>query len=107
MGAAAALAGAAGWTWLRFAGTEGGLAWPLRRVLEFDERLSRGLFGADRLAPEFPASAAEAPRPNGSHGLAANVDAARWRLSVPGLRLTIDEIKALPRTAMTTAARTD
>jgi DMSO/TMAO reductase YedYZ molybdopterin-dependent catalytic subunit len=71
-------------------------------VLEFDEQLSRGLYRADRLAPEFPASAVEEPRPNGGYGLSADFDAARWRLNVPGLRLTLDEVKSLPRAAMTT-----
>src|SRR5271155_5370439 len=42
-GGVAALAGVGGWRWLVTRSDEGGLPWPLRRVLEFDERLARGL----------------------------------------------------------------
>ncbi len=71
LGGVAALAGVGGWQWLVTRSDEGGLPWPLRRVLEFDERLARGLFRPSRLSPQFPRSAARMPRVNGSIGVAS------------------------------------
>ena len=49
-GGAAALAGIAGWRWLVSRDEDGGQIWPLRRVLEFDERLAGTLDSmADRM----------------------------------------------------------
>ena len=76
LGGVAALAGVGGWRWLVTRSEEGGLPWPLRRVLEFNERLARGLFRPSRLSPEFPRSAARMPRVNGSIGLDPNLDPA-------------------------------
>jgi DMSO/TMAO reductase YedYZ molybdopterin-dependent catalytic subunit len=111
-GGAAALAGVAGWRWLVTRGEEGGVPWPLRRALEFDERLGRAAFRPSRLSPEFPASAAREPRVNGDLGLESPLDPAAWRLRVVGpagdraaRSLTLGEIRALPRVEMTTELR--
>jgi hypothetical protein len=111
-GGAAAVAGLAGWRWLVTRGEDGGLPWPLRRVLELDERVARGLFRASRLSPEFPRTAARMPRVNGSIGLESDLDPAAWRLRVVGpagegsaRTFTLDEIRALPRVEMTTELR--
>jgi DMSO/TMAO reductase YedYZ molybdopterin-dependent catalytic subunit len=108
----AVLAGFAGWRWLVTRGEEDGLPWPLRRVLEFNERVARGLFRATRRSPEFPRSAARMPRVNGSIGLESGLDLAAWRLEVIGAAgeqsrrwLSLGEIKALPRVEMTTELR--
>ena len=50
-GAVAALAGAAGWGWLRSRPEEGGLAWPLRMALDLNERIAGSYFDGRRLAP--------------------------------------------------------
>jgi DMSO/TMAO reductase YedYZ molybdopterin-dependent catalytic subunit len=112
LGGAAALAGVVGWRWLVTQGEEGGLSWPLRRVLEFDERLARGLFRLSSRSPQFPRSAARMPRVNGSIGLDANLDVARWKLLVIGSAgehspksFTLDQIRAFPRVEMTTELR--
>jgi DMSO/TMAO reductase YedYZ molybdopterin-dependent catalytic subunit len=112
LGGAAALAGVVGWRWLVTRGEEEGLSWPLRRVLEFDERLARGLFRPSSLSPQFPLSAARLPRVNGSIGLDANLDPTRWRLQVMGSAgehspqsFTLDQIRAFPRVEMTTELR--
>jgi DMSO/TMAO reductase YedYZ molybdopterin-dependent catalytic subunit len=112
VGGAAALAGVGSWRWLVTRGDEGELPWPLRRALEFDERLARGLFRPSRLSPQFPRFAARIPRVNGSIGLDANLDLAEWRLQVIGSAgersrrsFTLDDIKAFPRTEMTTELR--
>ena len=112
LGGAAALAGVVGWRWLVTRGEEGGLSWPLRRVLEFDERVARGLFRPSSLSPQFPRSAARMPRVNGMIGLDADLDPARWRLQVIGSAgehspqsFTLDQIRAFPRVEMTTELR--
>jgi hypothetical protein len=43
-GGIAAVLGMGGWAWLRSRATESGVPWPLRRVLEFNERVARALF---------------------------------------------------------------
>ena len=108
-GGAAALAGWAGWHWLTSRSEVDGLPWPLRRVLEFDERVARAAFRADRLAPSFSRTRARMPRVNGSIGLDTEIDPQSWRLRVVGpageraaRSLTLAEIRALPRVEMTT-----
>src|SRR5262249_45076994 len=60
-GALAVGAGWAGLRWLDTRPTEDELVWPLRRVLQFNERLFHGMFRSTALAPEFPLSAAREP----------------------------------------------
>jgi hypothetical protein len=112
LGGLAALAGFGGWRWLFTRSEEGGLPWPIRRVLELDERVARGAFRASRLSPEFARSAARMPRVNGMIGLGWGPDTAAWRLRVVGSAgehasqsFTLDDIKALPRFEMTTELR--
>jgi hypothetical protein len=44
LGGVTVLAGFLGWRWLVTRSEKDGLPWPLRRALELDERLARGLF---------------------------------------------------------------
>jgi DMSO/TMAO reductase YedYZ molybdopterin-dependent catalytic subunit len=101
----AALAGAAGWGWLRSRPEEGGLAWPLRKALEFNEKVAGGYFDGRRLAPTFAKAAVEPLRVNGHVGLAGGFDGRGWKLKVrgasnsqPSLTFTLDDIRQLPRT---------
>jgi DMSO/TMAO reductase YedYZ molybdopterin-dependent catalytic subunit len=112
IGGVAALAGFSGWRWLVTRTEEDGLPWPLRRTLEFNERLARGTFRASLRSPEFPRSVARMPRVNGSIGLDSALDQSTWRLQVVGAAgeerqrsFTLDAIKALPRVEMTTELR--
>jgi DMSO/TMAO reductase YedYZ molybdopterin-dependent catalytic subunit len=107
VGAGAGLAGLAGFGWLWASGEEGGLSWPLRRVLEFNEWLSRSALGTGRLAPEFPRDQAQEPRVNGTLGLGGRFDPATWKLQAVGpagrqVRLTLADVQALPRVEMVT-----
>ena len=105
IGGVTALAGVFGWRWLSDE-TKQAL---LRRTFEFNERVSQ-LFGHTRLAPEFSPDRVTIPaRYNGGEGLYSELDPANWRLNVGGIAgrredlvLTIDDIKRLPRTEMTT-----
>lgn len=101
MGAAAA-AGYGGWHWLRTRPDEGGLEWPFRRMLEFNERVARAGYDHQHLVPVFPASRIEETRANGDIGLGGDFDPATWRLTVQGLarperHVTLDEIRSLPK----------
>jgi DMSO/TMAO reductase YedYZ molybdopterin-dependent catalytic subunit len=126
LGAAGAMAGLAGWIWLRTAGREGGLPWPLRRTLELNERLAEACFSSARLAPTFPREQAREPRFNGMIGLMKKFDVLaggdelpenfrlrdaepHWSLHVENLSaapsaftLSLADIKGLPRTEMVT-----
>lgn len=114
LGGAAILGGAAGVRWLASRGQEDGLPWPLRRVLEWNERVASAAFRSSRLSPEFPRARAREPRVNGSIGLDRDLDASAWRLNVvgpeggggrPGRSFSLAELKALPRAEMTTELR--
>lgn len=101
-GGAAALAGLGVYEWIRTRPADQGLAWPLRKSLEFNEQLSRGTFRRAALAPEF-ARPGEAPRVNGTVGIDDDdFDAAGWRLELDGRTLTLADIRALPRTGFVT-----
>jgi hypothetical protein len=109
---AAVVGGVLSWRWVVTRDNEGGLPWPLRRVLEWNERVSRGVFRPAGLSPQFPRSMARAPRVNGRIGLDQGIELAGWRLQVigpdgPGSSrwFTLDQIKALPRADMTTELR--
>lgn len=104
-GGAAALIGVFGWRWMP-AETKEKL---LRGAFEFNERVSQVFYRPSRLAPEFPKDQVSPERVNGGYGLGTNIDPAAWRLNIGGLAgrsddlvLTMDDIRALPRTEMTT-----
>ena len=107
--AVAASAGYAGWKWLRTRPREGGLEWPLRSGLEFNESLSRGYFSTARLSPNFHPSDITRARINGRLGLQSPIDLDAWRLKIEGARspveLTLDQIRELPRHDMITELR--
>lgn len=106
-GALAAIAGAGTWQWIRTRREDDSEAWPLRMGLRFNEQVWRDISSNARTVRTFPASAIEAPRFNGDLGL-DDPPAADWKLAVEGftdsapLSLAIDEIKALPKTEITT-----
>ena len=107
VGGIAALAGLGAWSWLRTRELEDGIPWPLRRVLQMNERIAQGYFKNTRLAPGFPVAQARMPRVNGDLGLGEDFDPSHWklRLEKPGrlrLELSLADIKALPRVEMVT-----
>ena len=107
-GAAVAAAGFAGWYGIRHASPENGVPWPLRRMLQLNERLAGALFSDARLAPTYARSrAAERPRVNGDIGIDAPVDPATWRLRVEDasgrkMSVSLEDITKLPRTEIVT-----
>lgn len=93
-----------GWKWLQKQPEDNGALKPLRKVLTNNEAIFSKFFSNDHLAKTFPLSqAVHHVRVNGSDGMNADFDAAAWKLKVvrnPGdtLFVTLDEIKALPKT---------
>lgn len=105
IGGTAGLLGIFGWRWMSDE-TKYKL---LRSAFEFNEKVSQFFYRPSRLAPEFPRSAVSTARINGSEGMREGFDPSAWRLSVGGiagqnddLTLTLNDIKALPRTEMVT-----
>ena len=101
--------GALGWTWLITRKPNNGTLWPFRKTLEFNENLARKYYSNGRLTPTFPRAMAKEPKPNGTDGLDAELDATAWSLSVVGvfghsdpITLTMADIKKLPHTEMVT-----
>lgn len=104
-GAIVAAIGGGGLYWLNArAAREQSLPWPLRRMLEANERLGETLFDPRRPSPEFPRDWAQEPRVNGRRGLASQFDPASWRLHITGTEhaLPLAAIRDLPRYEMTT-----
>ncbi len=107
----AAAAGLGAYEWMRTRPKIDGVEWPLRRVLETNERLAKAYFGRHRLNPTYSRSRITRPaRINGGVGLNGDYDFASWRLNVEGsahgpASLTIDDVKRLPRRTMITEFR--
>ncbi|MFO0945924.1 MAG: molybdopterin-dependent oxidoreductase [Planctomycetota bacterium] len=107
-GAAAAAVGAVGLWWIKSAAE--GHSWPLRRTLEFNERIAKAYFSPERLALTLIPPAPMEPRVNGMLGLRSPLDIGAWRLDVasgdeiPILErsLTMAAIQTLPRYQMVT-----
>ena len=106
---AAALAGGGFWEWVRTRDTADGALWPLRRVFRFNEGVAQAVFTDKTGAKELPFGTAKGPpRLNANIGAEGAVDAAAYRLNVAGLApgdgtaaLTLDHVKSLPKTEMT------
>lgn len=109
----AGLAGVFGWRYLLRTPETNGIPSALRRVLDFNARLSGAYYRNTRLAPEFARSRARMPRANGLYGLGEEgFDTASWQLAVKGYApagtaarqesFSIEQIKSLPRTEFTT-----
>lgn len=91
------------WIWLEHQPKSNGALKPLRAGLDINEKIFSGIFGR-RLAKAYGIKdAAKKPKANGKEGLRNAADTANWKLHVvraPGdtLLLTIDDLKALPKT---------
>jgi len=97
-----AMIGLASWTWLRSRPDDGGIPWPFRRVLRFNEIVAGGYFSRARLGTTFDRSRITRPaRLNGGIGLDARYLANPWSLTIDGaaapVTLTIDDVRALPK----------
>ena len=98
----AAVAGIAGWTWLRSGTPDQNIPPRLRRILKFNQSITRNvLYRHGNLAPEFPASRIQKLRANGEIGLSDDLDS-KWVLKVSSYgggahQLRLDDVKSLPK----------
>ena len=85
-------------------GLLGGVQGPVRKVLDFNEKVFNKTLSKQHLAKNHPLSdVVTKPRVNGDIGLSEDLDAASWQLSVTRtggqtLTLGLDEIRRLPKT---------
>ena len=98
-----------GWKWLynspeEVAGITAGARKPLRRALNKTELAVRQLFSNNNLVKTYPKEmAAKNVRHNSDIGIDTPIDVAAWSLQVKKqsgevLKVTLDELKALPKT---------
>ncbi len=93
-----------GWKWLRGQPEDEGALKPLRTVLNTNEKVFSSIISDNHLAKTFPlSSAAHKVRVNGDAGMSDGFDPAAWKLKVvrklgDTLFVTLDDIKALPKT---------
>jgi DMSO/TMAO reductase YedYZ molybdopterin-dependent catalytic subunit len=101
-GASAGIVGVVAWTWARTRSTDLAIAWPFRKILSLNEKIWHRYFRIDR-APGGPMAPAigTKPRFNGSDGLKSNIDLSAWRLELDERSLSLDDIRAMPRTEAT------
>jgi DMSO/TMAO reductase YedYZ molybdopterin-dependent catalytic subunit len=110
VGALGAAMGLGGLAWLGTREPEGELSWPLRRALEFNERVATACFSETRLAPTFDRELAKEPKVNGRIGLQSDIDLNAWKMRIvnlPGDRaprreLPLAAVLDLPRVEMVT-----
>lgn len=82
---AAAVAGGGFWRWLNDQPEADGLVWPLRKALEFNREIARGVFHERESGPEFDRSkAVRSFRRNGDIGL-SELRPEDWRLQLVGV----------------------
>lgn len=106
-GGVGALAGLAGWQYLRGRPEDNRAIDVLRRGHEFNEFLWRKLSREQATAPTFARSESSMMRVNGRHGLDGEIDLAAWELNVLGPdgssigTNTMEDILALPKVELT------
>ncbi|MEP6616700.1 MAG: molybdopterin-dependent oxidoreductase [Ginsengibacter sp.] len=92
------------WKWLQKQPAEEGALQPLRKVLSYNESFFGHFFSNNHLAKTFPLNAAvKNVRVNGGEGMSDDFDPAKWKLKLARSSgdtqlITLDEIKALPKT---------
>jgi DMSO/TMAO reductase YedYZ molybdopterin-dependent catalytic subunit len=102
--ATAGLAGAYGW--FTSAEEEEGVAWPKRRILDFNGKLSHAYLNDSHMMPLYRPVDVRPLKPNGNIGLSDPVED-DWTLDVsagvgPALNLSLEDLKALPRSELIT-----
>ncbi|MBV9158752.1 MAG: molybdopterin-dependent oxidoreductase [Acidobacteriaceae bacterium] len=108
IGGLAAVGAVGGYEWIRSAKQDQQAPWPERRVLEWNGKLARSYLSNSHLMPTYSRSDVEFLKVNGDIGVEDPVDHDSWRLQVTTdednapLRLTLADIKALPKVEMIT-----
>jgi len=89
------------WKWINSSPKLNNTFVPLRKMLEFNERLTGKLLSDSRLAPTFPLSQAQKKvRVNGGVGLLDSIET-NYKVKIESgdrkFEVTLDELKALPK----------
>ncbi len=105
IGGVAAVAGAAGYSWMKSAHEDNGLPTAQRRVMDLNGKLWGSGVDDHRLMPEFSLSRVQYLKPNGDIGLTDPVE--DWSLDVttnagPDLSLEMADIQSLPPVELVT-----
>lgn len=93
------------WKWIRKQKSEQGIYQPLRKVLNSNETVFSKIYSLSDLVPEYPVSqAVKNARVNGFIGMRSKLDSL-WQLTIirgsgDTLKLTLDDIKKLPKTEL-------
>jgi DMSO/TMAO reductase YedYZ molybdopterin-dependent catalytic subunit len=108
IGGVAALGAIGGYEWMRSRKRDAGLAWPERRVLNFNEKLAHGYLGNSHLMPTYSRSEVGSLKPNGDIGMDDDIDSSKWEIKVsndeggPDINVSLNDVKALPKIEMIT-----
>ncbi len=108
VGGLAAAAAIGGYEWVTKAKQQDELAWPQRRVLDFNAKLSRGYLSDSHLMPTYSRDRVRWLKPNGDIGLDQPVDRSHWHLQVEGggaqpVTLSLADVMSLPKVEMITS----
>lgn len=71
--------------WIFTRRQDGGVPWPLRRVLGLNEDVWTDFFSPKRTAPVYDNSKITAERENGDEGLSEDIDVSAWKLTLSGM----------------------
>lgn len=100
------------YAWVRVQPEEDGIAWPLRKVLQWNEKIGRVFFNPRKLSKEYEVSDAQMPRVNGLIGMDdddEDYDPSTWTMDVQsGVRkftVTMAELKTFQRVEVFTELR--
>jgi hypothetical protein len=108
IGGVAALGAIVGYEWMRSRKRDAGLAWPERRVLDFNGKLAHGYLGNSHLMPTYSRSEVGSLKPNGDIGMDDDTGSSKWEIKVsnddggPDINLSLNDVKALPKVEMIT-----
>jgi DMSO/TMAO reductase YedYZ molybdopterin-dependent catalytic subunit len=95
---AGAVVVAGGAYWLKVQEEADGIPHVLRGVLGFNEKVVRSaLYSPNHLMKTYPASAIGRLKKNGDIGMEKPLDSAAWQLEVAGQKLSLADVKSLPR----------
>jgi hypothetical protein len=108
IGGAAAVGAIGGYEWMRSRKREAGLAWPERRVLDFNAKLAHGYLSNSHLMPTYSRDEVGWLKPNGDIGMDDDIDDNDWRIKIsndesgPDINVSLKDVKALPKVEMIT-----
>ena len=91
-GGVTALGALGAWEWIKTRRPDSGTPWPLRRILDTNEEISRDYFRTPRLAAQYPVSeSVKNLRVNERIGMKDILVPAEWSLKVDGADIETDE----------------